>query len=69
MNLLTDEAMAAKIESIKADFELIKTATMCVADNNCGIFVLPDGRQVELCGLDVLIALCMSLGIEQLYQD
>jgi hypothetical protein len=53
-----------KIKSIMDDVEKIKGAEFCVPDNNCGVFVLPNGEHIEICGGDLLIALCQLLGIK-----
>lgn len=57
------DAYDEKKASILQDLEKIKAAKFCVIDNNCGTFVLKGGEQVELCGSDVLIALCQLLNV------
>lgn len=57
--------MEEKIKSVLADLEKIKSAEFCVPEGNqCGIFVLPSGEHIEICGIDLLIAICELLKIE-----
>ena len=56
--------MKERIKSIRSDIEKVKTAKFCVPDGNCGIFVLPSGEHVEICGIDLLIAVCELLHIK-----
>jgi len=56
--------MDVLVKSISAQLEKIKLAEFCVPDNNCGTFVLQGGEQIEICGRDLLVGLCLLLGIK-----
>ena len=55
-------------QNILTDYEKITDAELCVIDNNCGIFVLPSGERVEICGTDMIIAVAVSNGIRVMYE-
>ena len=45
------------------DLERLREAEFCVPDNNCGTFVMRDGEHIEVCGRDLLVALCALLDV------
>ena len=55
--------MEERIKSILSDLEKAKQARVCIIDNNAGIFVLPNGEQVEIAGEDILLALCHLINV------